>query len=529
MTSTRTNPRAMRASDLLGLAFSALWQQRVRTILTIIGIVIGTFALVLSLSIGRGIDQAIVALFHEDDRLRKITVIENYETAVEDVPVAEREPKGAMSDAKRARIRAAMVRDWGANHERKNRKALTADAIDRLRAIPHIERVEPVSDHFGKASLGGKSKEVRASSITRGARYLRKRLVAGRFFTDQDDNAAIVNEYMLYRLGIVSDEDAAEVIGRSLELEYEASPPGVFDLPFFLRNGPDSSSDSEIRALERVLKRLAFLARLLPATDAERSVLRKFFDRLTTTTTKSVRTYREQFTIVGVLRDPNDQDEKPGPFGNWNAQQSDVLLPSIAAAEFYVRDRYQRERGFFQVVVTVDQEDHLKEVTQRIKELGFNEWSLVEFIGTVRMNVLLITFAMAFVAVIALVVAAVGITNTMIMSVLERTHEIGVMKALGARDRDIILIFLVEGVVLGAVGGGLGLALGWLASFPGEAIARSIMEAQSEISVKGPLFVFPAWLVTGVPLLVSTITILAALYPSIRAARVDPVTSLRHE
>ena len=107
------------------------------------------------------------------------------------------------------------------------------------------------------------------------------------------------------------------------------------------------------------------------------------------------------------------------------------------------------------------------------------QWSLAEVLDTVRMNVLLVSVATAFVAIVALVVAAIGITNTMIMSVLERTHEIGIMKALGARDRHIRLIFLVEGMLMGVVGSGLGLALAWLASFPGDSIAKSIMEPQN--------------------------------------------------
>jgi len=115
---------------------------------------------------------------------------------------------------------------------------------------------------------------------------------------------------------------------------------------------------------------------------------------------------------------------------------------------------------------------------------------------------------------VALFVAAVGITNTMILSVLARTDEIGVMKALGAKDRHIQLIFLVEGVVIGLGGSSLGLALGRLASFPGDAIAKSTMEPQTQTPVKGTLFVFPTWMVVGVPLLVCLITTLAALYPA---------------
>ena len=79
-----------RAADLWGLAFSAMRQQKVRTALTLIGVVVGTFALVLSLAVGRGIDRAIVNLFHEDDRLRKIVVSPKYEVSAEDMspPIA---------------------------------------------------------------------------------------------------------------------------------------------------------------------------------------------------------------------------------------------------------------------------------------------------------------------------------------------------------------------------------------------------------------------------------------------------------
>ena len=160
---------------------------------------------------------------------------------------------------------------------------------------------------------------------------------------------------------------------------------------------------------------------------------------------------------------------------------------------------------------------------------GARKWVAPSAHNTVRMNVLMVTFATAFVAVVGLLVAALGITNAMIMSVLERTHEIGIMKALGARTDHIRLIFLIEGAVLGLAGGLIGLALAYLASYPGAAIAKSIMEPQTQTPVKGSLFVYPLWLVLGAPALAALITTLAAVYPAHRAASVDPITSLRHE
>ncbi len=116
-------------------------------------------------------------------------------------------------------------------------------------------------------------------------------------------------------------------------------------------------------------------------------------------------------------------------------QDADILLPTAAAFEFALLDPERAGSGFSQVLVTVDREDRVQEVSARISAMGYNEFSFGSFIDIVRLNVLMVTTAVALVAIAALVVAAVGITKTMIMSVLERTHEIGVMKAVGAKER----------------------------------------------------------------------------------------------
>jgi putative ABC transport system permease protein len=142
---------------------------------------------------------------------------------------------------------------------------------------------------------------------------------------------------------------------------------------------------------------------------------------------------------------------------------------------------------------------------------------------------LLLSLATAFLAAMALVVASVGITNMMLMSVLERTHEIGLMKAVGARDRHILLLFLAEGIVLGAVGGLLGLLFGWAVSFPGDHVARAVVEKELQTVLEHSVFVYPFWLVIGVPLFALLLTTLSALFPSRRAARIDPIQALRAE
>ena len=118
----------------------------------------------------------------------------------------------------------------------------------------------------------------------------------------------------------------------------------------------------------------------------------------------------------------------------------------------------------------------------------------------------------------------------MIMAILERTREIGVLKALGATDRQVMTLFLAEGSVIGLLGRLLGLGLAWALSVPGDGFVRKLIQDQSpERLVSDTVFEFPPWLVASTVVFAAAVTTLAALYPARRAARVQPVEALRHE
>jgi putative ABC transport system permease protein len=236
---------------------------------------------------------------------------------------------------------------------------------------------------------------------------------------------------------------------------------------------------------------------------------------------------QETVTIVGAVRLPTEEETS----GRWDPLQAhgDLVLPIEAATNLFFRMPGPGEHSVHQAIVFVDRQEHVKEVAQQIRAMGLQPHVLLEFIERERLMYLLIFGAMTCVAAVAMVVAALGIANTMLMSVLERTREIGVMKAVGAGNGQLQLIFLVEGALIGLVGGALGLALGWGLSFPADDWLRSMVSRDLKIELKESIFVFPPWMQASVMAFSLLVTIMAALYPARRAARVDPVTALRHE
>jgi putative ABC transport system permease protein len=235
---------------------------------------------------------------------------------------------------------------------------------------------------------------------------------------------------------------------------------------------------------------------------------------------------RGTFTIVGVHYAIPGDDR-----GWWGSDpgEGDLVVPAGPGRDLLARLPNYVAAGFNQAVVTVDHEENVRGVEAELVRAGYQTNSLAEWAGRAMQEVTLIGAGMTVLSIMALIVAGLGITNTMVTSVLERTHDIGIMKAVGARDRDIMGLFLIEGMVLGLVGGALGLLGGWLFSLPAEGWIRGVMEHQSQQKIVDPIFRFPPWLVAGTPLFAVLVTTAAAFLPARRAARIDPAVTLRAE
>jgi putative ABC transport system permease protein len=518
----------MRVTDLLALPLVALWQQKSRTALTTLGVVFGAFVLAASLSVNDGVQQTIDRESRRDDVLRRIDVHRPWGRSPSASAAKEIEVKGEMSEARRGRLRRAIAAREASSTEDDPAALLTPETFEKVAALEHVESVEPDASQNGFAIFGEKSETTWINSARPQNPALVKRLVAGRFFDDSAERSAVISEFLLYRFGVVDEVDVGQALGKKIRIEIRTSRKGPGLAVYLIKPNYAESSREERTVVDKIMKSLPAVLDKLDLTPQEIELLRQSLPGQPTELSEEEK-YVAEYTIVGVIREPNEAEEKERRWWESLGGSGDVVLPYQTAAELYFRVPAQRDSGVQRATIFVDRVENVKGVFQKVGELGLQGSAAIEVIERERLIWLLVFGGMTCIAAVAMTVATLGIANTMQMSVLERTREIGVMKSVGASETQIQFMFLIEGALIGLCGGMLGLLMAWGASFPGDAWVRSMVERNMNVKLSESIFVFPAWLTLSVLLFALLATTLAAAYPAWRAARVDPVAALRHE
>ena len=210
-----------------------------------------------------------------------------------------------------------------------------------------------------------------------------------------------------------------------------------------------------------------------------------------------------------------------------------VFLPLKFAQDLHVMQSNLRDTSasdassYTSISVRVKNPNQVPAIEDAIKKMGFSAFSIVDATRSMRQFFAVLDGFLAIFGSLALAVASIGIVNTLVMAILERRREIGIMKAIGASDADVRGLFFAEAGAMGLVGGAAGVTLGW-------AIGRLInfgmniyLERQHFPSAQ--IWSVPLWLVLSAIAFSVVVSLLAGLYPASRAARLDPVQALRYE
>jgi len=468
----------MKFYDVADLAVRNLRESVLRNSLTTVGISVGVASLVAMLSLGIGLQQ--LAARHLQKSGLFDTVFVTSRRDVRNFSREQEENGPAPADS----------------------PALTATAVKTMEALPNVAEVYPdirfVTEirYDGKphlTSVAGLPQSGKSSDAMDG--------MQGRYFASETAlEVIILKSFGEQLLGNVPKQGAAEpslaavagpLIGKQIVMQYAER----------------TSSPEEVAQQDT--------SGLPPEVAAEAAAYSVVSKLLT-------------LQIVGVT--------ELNPDGMRGQQGARVYLPLKLAESLHVlqpadlRDAGAatgNEATYSTVSVRVKNPKFVPSVEEAIKKSGFNTFSITDATKSLRQFFAVLDLFLGIFGSLALAVASIGIVNTLVMAILERRREIGIMKAIGASDQDVRGLFFAEAGAMGVLGGILGVVLGWTIGH--------VINFGTNVYLKRQQFppeqvwAVPWWLVFSAIAFSIVVSLLSGLYPASRAARLDPVQALRYE
>jgi ABC-type antimicrobial peptide transport system permease subunit len=233
-----------------------------------------------------------------------------------------------------------------------------------------------------------------------------------------------------------------------------------------------------------------------------------------------------------------------GELGEWSNNYSQEVLCNIDALKAQLKKIFKnsvipgqptRKNGkpyneifYSQLIVQVDEMENVTELTNMINDMGYDAYSSAEWIQSEIDSMNTIQAVLGAIGAVAMLVAAISITNTMMMSIYERTKEIGVMKVLGCDIRNIQALFLMEAGFIGFIGGVVGVGFSYLLAF----IINSLMGSSGmgdSMGITGAICRIPLWLSPVAVAFAIVVGMVAGFIPSLRAMRLSPLAAIRNE
>ncbi len=456
----------MKGYDLLDLAVRNLRQSKLRNGLTTVGISVGVASLVAMLSLGVGLQQLAT---------RRLAGSGMFDTVF---VTSKQDHRGFNHDS-----------DENDQHP-ENAPLLDEAARLKMTKLPYVTEVEPEirvmgeilyhrQTHFGFVT--GLPMSARENEAFDG--------LQGKFFSRSDaDEVILLNDFAKE----LDPQNPQSLIGQEVTLRYGEHQPLAADA----ENSPQLSAEGG--GSSKADENYGF------------SVVRKL----------------QPLKVVGII------DEEP--YGGMRmVSRGRIYLPvdlteKLNMAEFGdMRSSLRGGKNYMTLMVRVKDPATVARVQDEIKQMGFRTFSILDATKGLRRFFTVLDLFLGIFGSLALAVATLAIINTLVMAVLERRREIGVMKAIGASDGDVKRLFFAEAGAMGFFGGVLGIALG-LAIGKAINFGTGIYLRNHKLPAEA-VWVLPPWLIGAAIAFSIVVSLLAGLYPASRAARLDPVQTLKYE
>ena len=475
----------MRWSDLLRMSINSLKRRKLRTFLTVLGVVIGTASIVVMISLGLGLQESMYAEVEKNGGTTGLTV-----TGKTDGPMGSAGTSG------------------GASGE-KGQKYVTDDLIKELRSLEHVKSVEPVLDLSAVAVKGRYEGSLELCGMTQeGLRSLNLELEPGGKLPDGDSaqlelvygNAVLTNFYdkgtgkAYWDTGEVPDIDL-----KNDNLFLILDQDGYYQS----RNTPgagaaesgDGTSGSGTQGAQ-------------PQAAPKKYVVKGsgvVAGGMDSYNTDSFKVYCDLDKLREYLKKEFRGRVIPGQ-------------PSTKSGKPYSKFVYSSAK------VQADDMEQVEELSAAIRSMGYNVETNAEYIDSMKKQFAMVQAVLGGIGAVSLLVAAIGIANTMMMSIYERTKEIGVMKVIGCGLKNIRQLFLMEAAFIGLAGG----VIGNLLSLAMSTVVNTFVSGGS-MGISGNLSFVPVWLILVSTAFAVFVGTAAGYFPARRAMALSPLEAIRSQ
>jgi putative ABC transport system permease protein len=465
----------MKPRDLSELAARNLREAVLRNSLTTMGIAVGVASLVAMLSLGIGLQDLV------GRRLERSGLFDSVLVRPQAAFSGQRPPQQA----------------GGAPATAGPTRPLDEAARKELSQLPKVIEVYPDYRFAGDARLGADGRLAQVASLPPSASSSDAfDGMQGHFFSATDAHEIILQLDTATALADTQHLQPADLLGKEIVLRYAGQQP----LP--PEGDPAGSGANQSVSPDEAALGFSIVSSQIP------------------------------LRVVGIV-DAEAMFSGAGGIGRAGAYIPLAVAQSLAVVQGndlteIIRDSTAAGgQRYANLTVRLERPTDVPAAEAAIKQMGFTAFSLLDVTRSLQRVFAILDLLLGIFGSLALAVASLGIINTLVMSILERRREIGVLKALGASNRDIGQLFFSEAGVMGLAGGVAGVGFGW-------AIGRIIQFATTiylrrQAIPAENVWTVPWWLVAGAIGFSVVVSLAAGLYPALRAAKLDPVEALRYD
>lgn len=457
----------MRFPDLLMMSINNLRRRKLRTVLTVLGVVIGTASIVVMVSLGIGLNELNMELIASSGSLTTISVY--------------------------SPSRYGMSADGAAASQDAEPNYITDEEIKAFSRLDHVKEVSPVLTVNVLARQG--AYEAQYLSLVGVSQYFLSQIpLAWGEPPREGETGLVVGNTVLQQFSNAKTGDMYWQTGKLPEVDFKGKPLFViFDMDAYYQSQGGSSAEDGTKTLPPKKYLMNAVAMVEGGQEDWNTYSSSLYTDIEGMKSQLKKVFRGGKAIPGQ---PTNKKGKP--------------------YSYFIYDSAQ---------VFVDDMDHVTQVQKELADMGFQVSSQMDWLESSQKQSNIAQAVLGGIGAVSLFVAAIGIANTMMMSIYERTKEIGVMKVLGCDMGNIRNMFLIESGFIGFMGGlaGLGLSLGI------SAVINHFVSGEMLVGVPGNLSRIPVWLALAAVGFAVLVGMAAGFMPAMRAMGLSPLAAIRNE